>query len=97
MSKTKQREEFDHVTFIKDPVRWPCWPLLPVKKYTSQVSFPTVGLVFAIQGYSLHTVYETNMFDLCHDGDNMQEKLAKVTKHEYESVEAMVADGWIVD
>lgn len=56
---------------------------VPVKRYSGNV-WPTLGV---ITESSLTTVIEHNMF----------EPAADAPKHEYKTVEELVAAGWMVD
>jgi hypothetical protein len=88
---------------LNSPYRWSQWPLLPVKNQSKATpkdhGFPVMGLVFDVENLpsdctvEWFTVYECNLFmfsaDIIDD--------PKTVKHRYESYEAMLADGWVVD
>ena len=75
------------IEFLKQPKRWGCWPACPVKRYVKQGEWPDMGVVLA-DGW---IVYRVNLFMLT------KEQLDSCEKHEYDSVEALVSDGWEVD
>lgn len=84
----KDTDKID-VEFLKSPGRWPCWPCCPVRRSTGvQGGFPDHGIVLA---ECASIVYWVNLFFFS------MEDLKTCEKHEYESAEAMVADGWEVD
>lgn len=84
------REEED-IAFIKDPTRWPNKLVLPVKNYKERIEggWPKMGIIMV---FNTQTVFLKNMFELDHNTD-----FSTLPKQEYDSVEAMVAAGWIVD
>ncbi len=74
--------------------KWPNYPVCPVKSTTKKEdgsNWPVMGLVVA----GTPTVYKTNMFALT--TGPIKPQLESVDKDEYDSFQAMVADGWIVD
>lgn len=83
------KRERDDVVMLKNPDLWPRWPLCPVKRYDKSKphGFPDCGVVtegrFVVFMVNLYRV-SPGVFDSCE-------------KHEYESYEDMVADGWMVD
>ena len=92
--------QFNDKAFIANPGKWPNWPLLPVKRHTKDRSGPECGILIDNQPIgdkldpehkSLRTIFLTSMFAL------KKTDLKTVEKKEYESVEKMLADGWIVD
>ena len=90
---TTQRQ-FDDVRFLSHHDEWPCFPACPVKRYDGKDrgGFPTCGIVWACKP----TVLVVNMFGI--SGCNYEGAKAKAEEViEYESFDAMVADGWIVD
>lgn len=82
----------EDIRFLKDPGSWINWPVMPVKKYGGQGGWPKTGIVVDGGG---PVVYEKNMFELV--TGPIMEQVADSTKHEYPTMEAMVADGWVVD
>lgn len=83
--------QFDDAKFLNNPNEWPCWPVCPVKRYEpTDDGLPNCGIV--IGGRPI--VYETNMFML---PEMTPENLEQMKKHKYDSMEELVADGWLVD
>jgi len=76
------------INFIKDDSRWPHWPILPLKRKKKDGS--EMGVI-AIGRET--TVLLTNMFTMPRT-DKEYDALAKLN---YETVEDVVTDGWIVD
>lgn len=71
---------------VMDDSGWPRWPVLPMKrKRGGNVEF---GVVIA---GSRRIVYLCSIFNTKGISDGTAEKV------EYEAVEEMLADGWIVD
>ena len=76
--------------FMKSPVEWSLWPMLPVKRCTKERNEPECGFMMA-EGKP--KVYLMNQLQFL-----MEHKLrSEVPVQEYESFDALVADGWIVD
>lgn len=70
--------------FIKQPQIWPMWPALPMKKPPHEVAF-----LFGDppnNGEGPITLHLGNIW-----------KSALAETKEYESIEAMLRDGWVVD
>lgn len=82
---------FDDLTMIRNPLRWPCWPWLPLKRRNNSLEDKNLGILCA-DGKSL-TVYHVYLFDL----PKTKEEFESVPKSEYATHEAMLQDGWIVD
>jgi len=81
----------DDVKFLNRPNVWPCWPLCPVKRYEpANDGFPVCGIVIE----KVPIVYETNMFAL---SGMTSVEIEALKKHKYDSMEELVADGWLVD
>jgi hypothetical protein len=78
-------EEYDHKAMMLDPNRWPQWPVLPVKQFGS--GFPECGVMVESDGIQ-PKVYLTNLFAL---------DLANAEVKEYEDIDELLADGWVVD
>ena len=79
---------FDDVAFLKNPNKWPNL-VCPVKKRVENDNWPKCGVVFKEP-----IVYVVSMYSM---KDVSDEEWDKLEKHEYNSFEEMVADGWIVD
>jgi hypothetical protein len=69
--------------FILDQDKWPKWPLLPVKRTDEWGVIPA--------GHP--AVYIVNMWGM--DDRPLSEQASKV--YEYKDVDALLADGWVVD
>jgi len=69
---------------------WPHWPFLPMKKRTKDSFGWKFGVIIAD---NLSKVIISNLFML----PDTVEELMNLNCEEYESVEAMLEDGWIVD
>ena len=86
MSPTPEKD----LKHLKDFTLWSRPSVCPIKRYDGKDKdgFPTCAVV--IDGHG-PIVYEVNMFQLSEKSVN------ECLKHEYESFEAMIADGWMVD
>ena len=76
----------DDVVFLGNPDKWPAWPLCPVKGYRNG------ELVCGAVCEGSLMVVEGNIFS-----GWTAETYADAKKWQYDSFEAMVADGWEVD
>lgn len=81
-----QEQAFDDAAFIRDDDSWPNWPLLPIKRPKKDEGWPETALITAGEKT---VVIHAGMFD----GQGIHD--AKRTS--YDSIEALVADGWRVD
>lgn len=92
----KSKDPETEKALMQDPDDWPCWPMLPVKRYsTKEGSWPETGLMIAksnVAGGVEPTVYMLNLF-----GEHTIKEFIECKKHKYESLDALVDDGWIVD
>lgn len=71
---------------------WPNWPILPLKrKRKDEFMGIECGIIYAL--FSNKTILLTNMFIL----PKTWEELINLKKYEYNSVEEMLEDGWIID
>ena len=77
-----------HIDFLKSPESWPHFPLCPVKRYEQEDKPPRTGVVLSSQP---NTVVGLNVFLVS------REKFKTAERWEYDSVEAVVADGWLID
>lgn len=98
--------ERDDLAYLKNCGMWPRWPYCPVKNQTNETirkerkdSFPVCGVVFDENPlgkggpiWATPTVYLLNIF-----AGWTAEQFKECKKYEYESLEAMVADGWVID
>lgn len=80
--------QLDHKRMIEREGDWPNWPVLPLKNTKRrEPDVPSMPLLGVIVAGKPTRVLITNMFDM--HGD--------VPVQEYPSIDAMLADGWIVD
>jgi len=92
MNTTQVQDE--NIAFIKDEDKWPHWPLLPVKKYKEGETWPTFGtLVSPIENNGILWVVSASIFLLTLEMVTQKSVPIKA----YDTVEEMVADGWMVD
>lgn len=88
----------DDAAFIRNPDDWPVWPYLPVKKsgrVELGIDNKTIGILCCtdeLVNKGQPTVYHVYLFDLPKKG-----ALKDAPKTDYPTVEAMLADGWVVD
>lgn len=76
--------------FLRTPDEWPNWPLCPVKKRMVTNVANDVGLVIEGPSGTEPVVFLCNLWRVKEDFDT-------ATQLKYESLEALVADGWMVD
>lgn len=75
---------------------WPRWPVLPVKNIRrGEKDYPDDQEVGILIAGNLTTVYFKNLWDL--QNGALGPQLEGVPTATYESVEALVRDGWIGD
>lgn len=79
----------DDKEMILSPSRWPCWPLLPLKRRTRDANDPECGFICATNQASKR-VFLGNIFTA--KGDMKSTKFL-----DYSDVDALLADGWQVD
>lgn len=91
MSSTQR--QLDDRAFISDPNRWPCWPLLPIKRGNQQLNDKNLGVLFDTDPKKGYRVYHCYLFDL----PMPQKQFAQVPHTDYATVDALLADGWMVD
>lgn len=89
-------------TMIRKPMEWPCWPFLPVKRRNNNLADKNLGVILAMQEHddaikrkpgSKFTVFHVYMFD----APKGKEAWDAAPKTEYDTVEALLQDGWEVD
>ncbi len=78
--------------FILNPDLWPAWPYLPLKRYPKGRSGPEVCLLVATER-PYEALYAHNLFHL----PPTRDEFLAGKKYVYETVDALLADGWIVD
>lgn len=83
-----EQERIESVALINDPGKWPCWPMLPLKKYTGRGGFPDCAILVD-EGGRTKKVYMADM---------SLSNLSKDTPvKEYPHAEAILDDGWRID
>ncbi len=73
-----------------DTESWPQWPYLPVKRYDSSMENNNLGILVDLLDGKHWTVYHVNLYDIPQD-------LRTARRTEYATVDALLADGWVVD
>lgn len=87
---TAEEEKQLSLHFVKSPPRWPMWPYLPVKKRSSKPGEgPECGTLFA------RSLDEKQPQPIIFDSIDSKNRTTVIAQ--YDSLEAMVADGWVVD
>lgn len=81
----------DEKSMMENPTRWPCM-YLPVKRRVKK-RFGSDTMQVGILNGNGPTVYTISMFDSKWAGYKFEE----MPKIEYDSFDAIVEDGWIVD
>ena len=75
---------------MKSPEDWPMYPYLPVKRYRDG-GLPDVGVMVKDGGPRIHHTDALAVVTL------PQHLVSLLPAHEYESFDALLADGWQVD
>ena len=84
----------DDLAYLRDDNAWVNWPVQTVKKRKADHSMPDCGLVSP----GCRVVYDANLWGLPQDENGIVKPISTwPIKATYESVEAMLADGWEVD
>ena len=78
------------IEMMQQSAAWPAYPCLPLKRYPNKYPGPELGILW--QGCG-PTVYQCNIFRL----PETPEEAAALKTMKYESFEALVLDGWVVD
>lgn len=81
---------------IQDPNKWPAWPFLPLKKG----SYPSIedkrlGVLYHSPTWSDGKVHVIHCYLFA--PPKTREELHATPSTVYESVDALLADGWVVD
>jgi len=76
--------------WLTHPAEWPNWPVQTVKKRRSNGQMPDVGLVVERENVVEPIVYDVNLWAL-------PVPTPWPIAARYDSIEAMIADGWEVD
>ncbi len=85
----------ESLSFMKQPLKWPNWPLLPVKRYHPKIE---CGIMIDHRS-ALTTVFIRNLFALEGATGTLTEDFINhsCVKYNYPDYQALVADGWMVD
>lgn len=102
MTSTREQDDKAMITGPDRGAGWPHWPFLPMKQRLEKHSCPNPGLIFDKtpllkkidrNAECYRTVYFANFWAVA----SGEVKLSTAEKKVYESVDAMIADGWMVD
>ncbi len=92
-SDEKMRQ--DDLSMMKNPGKWSRYPILPIKRVNKSGGMPEFGLLLPIKN---PVVYLVNMWDLGDLGiKTVADIMSKVKSISYDSFEAILDDGWVVD
>lgn len=83
---TKDRDK----KMISNPLDWPSWPFLPIKRWQENASQLETALIYVKDPLRVVT---GNLFHLPKD----YEKFRELPAVEYDTIDAILADGWVVD
>ena len=84
-------EPGDDKQMILSPKLWPCHPYLPMKRRSNKEADGTeCGVLYAGRRW---VIYKTNLFML----PAAYAEFEAFDKYAYQTVEELLADGWIVD
>lgn len=88
--KAKLESKATDIQFMKNPMEWPRWPVLPLVKRGERLS---CGFLLAEGDGSVQIfkVYLGYMYELS------KKKVSEFEFKTYESAEAVSEDGWVVD
>lgn len=92
MTRLQERQKEDE-TFIRNPVKWPMWPFLPIKRHVEGDKGPDCAFLCATSK-PWERAYLENVFAL---KDMTPEQRKKIPFIEYDDLSALLADGWYVD
>jgi hypothetical protein len=100
MAKTTTPPVHDDAGMIRQYDTWPRWPFLPLKRKNHNLKDKNLGVLLATQehadavkGSGKFRVYHVYMFQ----PPKGKAEWDAAPRTEYDTVEAMLADGWIVD
>jgi len=98
--REKIMQEQNHLEWLRNPDFWAYWPIQPVKRRRADGDFPDCGIVIASVEGQLALQACGVCVPVVHDvlllgAADALEQPHKTFK--YESIEAMLADGWEVD
>lgn len=96
MSEDQIMEE---IGFIEQVGAWPNWPVLPVKNMRrGDRDYPKdeeVGIILATQNKAIPQVILMNMWEL--ETGSLTSQIEGKRRLIFDSIEAMVRDGWVGD
>lgn len=73
---------------LNDPSSWPRWPWLPMKKRPGGIADPNgLGYIYGDPGQPI----------ILHVGNMLSTDMSKLPTLTFESVEALMQAGWVVD
>lgn len=87
-----RRADKTDIALLKDPMRWPNWPYLCMKKM-GEKDPEQFGVIMAMEG-RMTTIYLINFWSMVDGTDKLTEKTPKI---EYKDLDALLNDGWVVD
>lgn len=87
-----EKERKENLDIMKDPNKWVCWPILPMKKVVRKSELQDSGFMLAT-GEPI--VYLKNMYDL--KGGTVKDIMKNTPSKTYESFDAILDGGWVVD
>jgi len=81
----------ENKSMMLNPRTWPRWPALPVKRNGE------CGVMLAYKDF-LTTVFKVNLWELSNGGHLLTLKqLQSMEQVKYDTIDAILADGWIID
>lgn len=98
MNEQEERERCLYM--MRNPIRWPMWPLLPVKRRKGNGELPDLGLMHTHDNGNpaQPEVVEAPLHALALMSDEARKRAwDEAPKHTYDSLEDLVDDGWVVD
>lgn len=87
----KSRTEEDK-EMIDNPMSWPNWPCLPMKRHTPQGGMPDAGTILDCE-LGKNVIFLTSVWEVADERASFSTCERKV----YASVDELLADGWMVD
>lgn len=79
---------------IRNPLRWPAYPFLPLVRRRGDGNMPDLGLLIAPEE---SVIWDLNLYSLPRSGKLSDLRASSTVLARYETVEAMLEDGWEVD
>lgn len=98
-------DQQDDKKFIQDPGRWPNWPFLPMKKKGENgldggllIDTQPITKYIDKDHKSLRLVFTVYFWEMATEPEKFREKIKDPNNQkQYDSIDAMLADGWQVD